>query len=88
MPYEFNQKDMVKIHKKSIYDDYVLYELKGKGSSADVYRAVHKTAHIERAIKVVRRKKEGAGLSSEFMNEYTILKKMVQIRKLRITRIF
>lgn len=45
-PYEFNQKDMVKIHKKTIYDDYVLYELQGKGSSAEVYRAVQKNGKI------------------------------------------
>lgn len=31
---EFNAKDMIKIQKRSIYDDYVLYEIKGKGASA------------------------------------------------------
>lgn len=68
---------MVKIHKKTIYDDFVLYELRGKGSSAEVYRAVQKNGKIDRAVKVVRRKKEGDGLSTEHMNEYNILKKLV-----------
>jgi len=31
---EFNAKDMIKIQKRSIYEDYVLHEMKGKGASA------------------------------------------------------
>lgn len=74
---EFNAKDMIKIQKRSIYEDYVLHEMKGKGASAEVYRAVLKAGKLERAVKVVRRSKESEGLSAEYMNEYTILKKLV-----------
>lgn len=45
-----------------------------------MYRAALKAGKLERAVKVVRRSKESEGLSSEYMNEYTILKKLVRYR--------
>jgi hypothetical protein len=54
---EFNVKDMIKIQKRNIYEDYVLYEIKGRGASAEVYRSILKASKQERAVKVVRRNK-------------------------------
>lgn len=54
--YEFDFREMIQVKKKCIDEDYNLFEVRGKGATASVYRGLSRKGGLERAIKVIKRK--------------------------------
>lgn len=75
--YEFNFESMVQFKNTPLALEYRIEELKGKGASAEVYRAVSISGGFQTAVKKIRKRANNEKLASEFMNEFTILRMLV-----------